>query len=414
MNSSIMANTLNVEQIRKEFPILKTEANSYPLVYLDNAATSQKPKVVINAVSNYYKEYNSNVHRAAHFLSDKATVAYENARVTIKEFINAEDAREINFVRGTTEGINLVAYSFGAAFVKPGDEIIISNIEHHSNIVPWQMLCERCDAVLKVIPVSENGEMDLSAFEQLLSDKTKLVAVQHISNALGIIHPIERIIELAHRKNAYVFIDGAQASPHIPIDVRELDCDFYAFSSHKMFGPTGIGILYGKASILEKLPPYQGGGEMIKEVTLEKTTYNDLPYKFEAGTPNIAGAVGLEAAIKFITELGHKEIMKYEHDLLLYATKELMEIEGLKIIGNATSKVPVISFIVKDIHAYDIGVLLDKQGIAVRTGHHCCQPLMNRFQIEGTCRASFAFYNTMHEVDMLKSSLQQAINILRG
>ena len=403
---------LDVELIRKQFPILHQHVNGNPLIYLDNAATSQKPLAVIDAIDDYYERYNSNIHRGAHHLAQLATEAYENARKTVAQHINAEE-KEINFVRGTTEAVNLVASSYGRKFVGAGDEIIISGLEHHSNIVPWQMLCEEKGAVLKVIPVNEAGEIIFESYLKLLSPKTKIVSIAYISNALGTINPAKEVIAEAHKVGAVVFIDGAQALPHKKVDVKELDCDFLGFSGHKVFASTGIGILYGKAALLEQMPPYMGGGEMIKTVTFEKTTYNELPYKFEAGTPNIEGGIALGAAINFISEIGLHKIEQYEHQLLKYGTEKLLEIEELKIVGTSANKSSVLSFLVKDIHPYDLGVLLNEQGIAIRTGHHCCQPLMDRFGIEGTCRASLAFYNTHHEIDSLAKAIKKAVTILK-
>ena len=403
---------LDVELIRKQFPILHQNINGKPLIYLDNAATSQKPLAVIDAIDDYYERYNSNIHRGAHHLAQLATEAYENARKTVAQHINAED-REINFVRGTTEAVNLVASTYGRKFVAAGDEIIISGLEHHSNIVPWQMLCEEKGAVLKVIPVNEAGEIDFDAYLKLLSAKTKIVSIAYISNALGTINPVKQVIAAAHKAGAVVFIDGAQALPHKKVDVKELDCDFLGFSGHKVFASTGIGILYGKAALLEQMPPYMGGGEMIKTVTFEKTTYNELPYKFEAGTPHIEGGIALGAAIGYINSIGLERIESYEHQLLEYGTQKLLEIDELRIVGTAANKSSVLSFLIKGIHPYDLGVLLNQQGIAVRTGHHCCQPLMDRFGIEGTCRASLAFYNTHSEIDALAKAIKKAVTILK-
>jgi len=403
---------LDVELIRKQFPILHQNINDKPLIYLDNAATSQKPLAVIDAIDDYYERYNSNIHRGAHHLAQLATEAYENARKTVAQHINAED-REINFVRGTTEAVNLVASTYGRKFVAAGDEIIISGLEHHSNIVPWQMLCEEKGAVLKVIPVNEAGEIDFDAYLKLLSAKTKIVSIAYISNALGTINPVKQVIAAAHKAGAVVFIDGAQALPHKKVDVKELDCDFLGFSGHKVFASTGIGILYGKAALLEQMPPYMGGGEMIKTVTFEKTTYNELPYKFEAGTPHIEGGIALGAAIGYINSIGLERIESYEHQLLEYGTQKLLEIDELRIVGTAANKSSVLSFLIKGIHPYDLGVLLNQQGIAVRTGHHCCQPLMDRFGIEGTCRASLAFYNTHSEIDALAKAIKKAVTILK-
>jgi cysteine desulfurase/selenocysteine lyase len=404
---------LNIEQIREQFPVLHQQVNSKPLVYFDNAATSQKPLSVINALVDYYTGYNANIHRGIHTLAEKATKAFEETRQSAKTFINASSEQEIIFVRGVTEAINLVASTYGRAFIKAGDEIIISGLEHHSNIVPWQMLCEEKGAALKVIPVLENGELDLDAFKDLLSAKTKIVSVNHASNSLGTINPIKEIIDAAHNAGAVVVIDGAQAGAHLEIDVQELNCDFYCLSAHKMYGPTGTGILYGKKELLEKIPPYQGGGEMIKEVTFEKTTYNDLPYKFEAGTPNIADVIALNFAIQFINQLGKENIAAYEHELLTYATEKVSILKGVRLIGTAKNKVSVLSFIVDGIHPFDIGQMLDARGVAVRTGHHCTQPLMDHFGIEGTVRASFAVYNTKSEIDSLVEGLDRIIRFMK-
>ena len=405
-------NILDVEQIRKEFPILHQSINGKPLIYLDNAATSQKPLAVIDAIDDYYERYNSNIHRGAHRLAQLATEAYENARKTIAEHLHAEE-REINFVRGTTEAINLVSSTYGRKFVKEGDEIIISALEHHSNIVPWQMLCEEKGAVLRVIPINRAGEIIFDEYLKLLNPKTKIVSIAYVSNALGTINPVKDIIREAHKAGAVVFIDGAQALPHQKVDVKELDCDFLGFSGHKVFASTGIGVLYGKAALLEQMPPYMGGGEMIKTVSFEKTTYNELPYKFEAGTPNIEGGIALGAAINYVNTIGLDKIAAYEHQLLAYGTEKLLEIEGLRLVGTAANKSSVLSFLVDDIHPYDLGVLLNEQGIAIRTGHHCCQPLMDNFGIEGTCRASLAFYNTFAEIDALVVAIKKAVTILK-
>jgi cysteine desulfurase/selenocysteine lyase len=402
---------LDIQSVRNDFPILNQTVNGKPLVYFDNAATSQKPKVVIDAISSYYSTINANIHRGVHTLSQLATDAYEISRQTIKNHINAKHAYEVLFTAGTTHGINLVANGF-AAFVKAGDEIMVSAIEHHSNIVPWQMLCERTGAKLVVIPMNQKGELIMEEYEKLLTKKTKLVAVNHISNSLGTINPIEHIIKRAHEAGAAVFIDGAQAAPHLKIDVQALDCDFYAFSGHKACGPTGSGVLYGKEEWLHKLPPYQGGGEMIKEVTFEKTTYADLPHKFEAGTPNIEGGIVLGTAIDYLNSIGLDNIAAYENELLAYGTEKLLEIDGLTIVGTADKKTSVISFNVGNIHPYDIGAIVDKMGIAVRTGHHCCQPVMNFFEIPGTVRASFAFYNTKEEIDVLVQAVLKAQRML--
>ena len=402
----------DVESIREMFPILSRKLNDKTLVYLDNAATSQKPQVVIDALSSYYSNYNANIHRGIHTLAEEATAAYESTRVTVSRFINAAFPEEIIFTRGATEGINLVAYTWGRKNIRAGDEIIISGMEHHSNIVPWQMLCEEKKSILKVIPVTDSGELDMEAYKNLLSSKTKLVSVVHVSNSLGTINPVKEIIDAAHRVGAVVMIDGAQSTVHLDIDVQELDCDFFAFSGHKVYGPTGVGVLYGKKDILQSMPPFMGGGEMIKEVTFEKTTYADLPYKYEAGTPNIADTVALKSALDFINETGKDAIREHENDLLHYATSHLEALPGLRIIGTATEKVSVVSFVIENIHPQDIGVLLDNQGIAVRTGHHCTQPLMARFGIPGTVRASFAMYNTKEEIDRLVNGLQKAIKML--
>ncbi len=405
---------LDTQKIRADFPILHQEVNGKPLIYFDNAATSQKPQVVIDALKNYYNGYNSNVHRGAHTLADKATQAFEETRDVVQEFINAKHREEVIFTRGTTEGINLVANAWGRKNLKEGDEIILSEMEHHSNIVPWQLIAEEKGAVVKVIPVNQNGELILSAFEELLSERTRMVSVVHISNSLGTINPVETIIQKAHGKGALVLIDGAQSSPHLEVDVQALDIDFYVFSGHKMYGPTGIGVLYGKKDILEAMPPYMGGGEMIDRVSFSGTTYNELPYKFEAGTPNIADTVALQAAIKYVQGIGRKQIAAHEHELLAYATKKMEAIEGVKIVGTAAQKTSVISFVVEGVHHYDLGMMLDTSGIAVRTGHHCTQPLMEKFAIPGTVRASMAIYNTKEEVDRFVEELERLIGVLRS
>lgn len=402
---------LDIQKIRADFPILSQTVNGKPLVYFDNGATSQKPKVVIDAEVKYYNEINANIHRGVHTLSQLATDAYEISRGKVKDHINAKHAHEVLFTSGTTHGINLVANGF-TSILKPGDEVVVSSLEHHSNIVPWQMLCERTGATLRVIPIDENGELIISEFDALLSEKTKIVTVNHISNALGVINPIKYIIDKAHGVGAAVLIDGAQAVPHLKPDVQELDCDFYAFSGHKMCGPTGTGILYGKEEWLNKLPPYQGGGEMIKEVTFEKTTYADLPHKFEAGTPNIAGGIVLGTAIDYLNEIGFDKIHEYENELLEHATKRLNEIEGIRIYGNTKNKASVVSFNIDGIHPYDVGSIIDKLGIAVRTGHHCAQPIMNFFCIPGTIRASFSFYNTKEEIDLMVDAVKKAQTML--
>ncbi len=401
----------DVKRVREDFPILSREVHGQPLIYFDNAATTQKPQAVLDVLLHYYTNDNANIHRAVHLLSERATRAYEEARRKVSRFLGAADPREIIFVRGTTEGINLVAQSWGRANLRAGDEIILSTMEHHSNIVPWQMLCEQTGAVLRVVPISDDGEFLLDEYEKLLSDRTRLVSVVHVSNSLGTITPVRRIIELAHARGALVLLDGAQAAPHLPIDVQELDCDFFVMSGHKVYGPTGIGALYGKAHLLERMPPYQGGGDMIKSVTFAKTTYADLPNKFEAGTPHIAGAIGLGAAFDYVESIGRERIAAHEEALLHYATERMREIPGVRIIGNARQKAAVISFVVEDppIAALDIGTKLDLEGIAVRTGHHCCQPVMDRFGIPGTTRLSFGLYNTTAEIDVFLDALRGLI-----
>ena len=401
----------NIDLIRKDFPILDAKVNGHNLIYLDNAATSQTPNCVIDSISDYYKNLNSNIHRGVHFLSQKATEKYENTRKKFKEHLNANSTKEIIFTSGTTHSINLVANGFTNS-LKKGDEIIVSQLEHHSNIVPWQMLCEKTGAVMKVIPMNNLGELDLNAYEKLVSNKTKVVFVNHVSNALGTVNPIEEIIEKAHQYGAKVLIDGAQAVPHFHVDVKDLDVDFYVCSAHKICGPTGVGILYGKQEILEELPPYQGGGEMIDEVTFEKTTYADLPNKFEPGTPNIAGVIASGVALDYINDIGLDNIKKYEDELLAYATEKLKEINGVKIYGESENKTSVISFNIGDIHPYDIGSLIDNLGVAVRTGHHCAQPIMDYFKIPGTIRVSFCFYNNFEEIDILIDSLKKAVRML--
>lgn len=404
---------LDVDKIREQFPVLHQKVNSRELVYFDNAATSQKPQVVIDALTDYYKNYNANIHRGIHTLAEKATKAYEHTRYLAKEFIHAASEQEIIFVRGVTEGINLVAACYGKTFIREGDEIIISGLEHHSNIVPWQIVCQDRKAILKVINVTDSGELDMVHYKSLLSDRTKLVAVNHASNSLGTINPIKQIIDLAHAHNAVALIDGAQAGAHLEIDVQALNCDFYCLSSHKMYGPTGTGIVYGKKSLLEMMPPYQGGGEMIKDVTFAKTTYNDLPYKFEAGTPNIADVIAFGKAIEFINGLGKENMAAHEHDLLQYATEKIGAVPSVRLVGTAKEKVSVLSFIVDGIHPFDIGQMLDARGIAVRTGHHCTQPLMDRFGLEGTVRASLAVYNTKKEIDQLVEGLERVIKFMK-
>ena len=405
-------NKFNVQDIRKDFPILSREVNGKPLVYLDNGATSQKPQVVIDAITGYYTNDNSNIHRGVHTLSQVATTAYEEARIKIQKWINAEHLEEIIFTKGTTDGINLISNAWGRANLEKGDEVIITEMEHHSNIVPWQMICDEKEAILKVIPISDSGELLMDEYKKLLSPKTKMVALVHISNALGTINPVKEVTRLAHEVGAKVLIDGAQQVAHAAPNVRDLDADFYVFGLHKMFGPTGVGILYGKRDLLNAIPPYQGGGDMIKTVSFEKTTYNELPHKFEAGTPNISAGIATAAAVDYIESLDWEAIHIHEKELLEYATAALKKIDGVRIIGEAPEKASVISFVVEGIHAYDIGVIVDKMGIAVRTGHHCTQPLMNRFGIQGTVRASFAFYNTKEEVDLLIAALKRAINML--
>jgi cysteine desulfurase / selenocysteine lyase len=398
---------LDVWKIREDFPILKQQVHGKPLVYLDNAATSQKPQVVIDTLSRYYSEENANIHRGVHYLSEKATQEYEDARVKVQHFINAASEREIIFVRSVTEAINLVAHCYGRKYIRAGDEVIISAMEHHSNIVPWQILCEEKGAVLRVVPINDRGEFLLDAYEKLLNPKTKFVAVTHVSNSLGSINPVRQIIEMAHRWNVPVLIDGAQGVPHFRVDVRELDCDFYGFSGHKLFGPTGIGVLYGKAHLLEAMPPYQGGGSMIRSVTFEKTTYAPLPAKYEAGTPDIAGAVGLGAAIDYLESIGMEAINEYEQSLLDYAMEALGAIPGVRIYGTAEEKASVICFSIEGVHPHDIGTILDQEGIAIRTGHHCAQPVMDRFGVPAMSRASMAFYNTKEEIDALVAGIQK-------
>ncbi len=413
-NSSMTLDTKQelIEKIRQDFPILNEKMNGKDLVFLDSAASAQKPLAVIDAMSDYYKTSHANVHRGVYQLSQKATEAFEAARHAVKNFINAERDDEIIFVRGCTEGINLVAHCFGKSEIREGDEIIISGMEHHSNIVPWQMVCEDKKAILKVIPITDEGELDMVAFENMLSPLVKIVSLVHVSNSLGTINPVKDIIHKAHQYGIPVLIDGAQATPHGQVDVQDLNADFYVFSGHKVYGPTGIGVLYGKKAWLDKLPPYQGGGDMIETVTFEKTTYNVPPFKFEAGTPDIAGAIGLHAAIDYMTTLGYDFIAEREHQLLNYATETLSAIEGLKIIGTAQNKASVISFVFDNVHPYDLGALLDKMGIAVRTGHHCTQPLMTRFNVPGTVRASFGIYNTEEEIDKLATGIKRAITML--
>ena len=405
------AATYDVTKVRNDFPILQQTVHGKPLIYLDNAATSQKPRSVIEAISHYYTADNANVHRGVHLLSERATAAYESAREKVRAFIKASSVREIVFVRGTTEGINLVAQTYGRKNIKSGDEIIISAIEHHSNIVPWQMLCAETGAVLRVIPINDAGEILFDEYEKLLCEKTKLVAIVHISNALGTVNPIERVIAAAHARNVPVLVDGAQAAPHSPLDVQALDCDFYLFSGHKLFGPTGIGVLYGKSSLLEAMPPWQGGGDMILSVSFEKTVYNALPYKFEAGTPDIAGAIGLGAAIDYLSGIGMANIVRYERELMAYATAQLTAIPQLQMIGTAREKAGVLSFVLEGIHPHDVGTILDQEGVAVRTGHHCAQPVMQRFGIPATARASIALYNTRADIDALVAAIHKAVEV---
>jgi cysteine desulfurase/selenocysteine lyase len=409
----ILDGEFDVEAVRRDFPILSKTVHGKPLVYLDNAATSQKPQIVIDTLVEFYRTECSNIHRGVHLLSEQATRDYENARARVRAFINAADDREIIFVRGATEGINLVAQAWGRTHVGRGDEVLISGLEHHSNIVPWQMLCEERGAVLRVVPINEQGELSIEAFARFLSPRTRIVAVAHVSNALGSVNPVREIVELAHQKNIPVLVDGAQAVQHLAVDVRQLDCDFYVFSSHKMYGPTGVGILYGKAALLESMPPYQGGGDMISSVTFEKTTYNRLPHKFEAGTPNIAGGIALGAAIDYIESVGLDRIAGYEADLLAYGTQALSSLPSVRIIGTAREKASVLSFVVEGIHPHDIGTILDQEGIAIRTGHHCAQPVMDFFRIPATARASLALYNTREEIDALVAGLHKVIEVFR-
>lgn len=405
---------LDVHALRAQFPILHQQVRGKPLVYLDSAATSQKPQRVIDEIERYYREYNANVHRGIHHLSELATTAYERTRVKAQRFIKAGDAREIIFVRGTTEAINLIAQSYGRPKLKPGDEVLITTMEHHSNIVPWQLVCEQTGAQLRVVPINDRGELMMDEFARLITARTKIVSVNHVSNALGTINPVNEIVKLGHAAGAIVAVDGAQAAPHMPIDVTDIGCDFYAFSGHKMFGPTGIGVLYGRYELLDAMPPYQGGGEMIKNVTFEKTTYNDLPYKFEAGTPHIEGVVGLGAAIDWMNEQDWTAIAAHERDLLEYGTQRLQEIPGLRLIGTAGHKSAILAFIIENQHPYEVGQILDHEGIAIRTGHHCAQPVMDRFNVPATCRASLSVYNTREEIDALIAGLQKAAHMLAG
>jgi cysteine desulfurase / selenocysteine lyase len=403
--------TLNIEKIRALFPVLHQEVHGKPLIYFDNAATTQKPTAVLKALLGYYENDNANIHRGAHTLADRATRYYESTRKSIQDFINAKEEAEIIFTKGTTESINIVASTFGRKFITKGDEILISTMEHHSNIVPWQMLCEEKEAILKVIPINDKGEIIFEEFEKLISEKTKLISIVHVSNALGTINPVKNIIEKAKSVGAKVLVDGAQSSSHLEIDVQGLDCDFFAFSAHKLYGPTGLGVLYGKREILESMPPYQGGGEMIKEVTFQKTTYSDIPFKFEAGTPNIADVIAFQKSLEFIQGLGKSNIKKHEDELLAYATEKLGEIKGFIPVGTAGQKVSVLSFNINGMHPFDVGVMLDANGIAVRTGHHCTQPLMQRFGLEGTVRASFSVYNTKAEIDQMVASVAKIAKI---
>ncbi len=401
----------DVARIRADFPILAQRVHGKPLVYFDNGATSQKPRQVIETLERYYAVENSNIHRGVHFLSEQATAAYEAARQKVRGFVNARFEKEIIFVRGTTEAINLVAQSYGRSFLRAGDEIVVSAMEHHSNIVPWQMVCEQVGARLRVIPINHDGEIVMEEYGRLLNERTKLVAVTHVSNALGSVAPVKEMVATAHGRGVPVLLDGAQAVPHLKIDVQDLDCDFYAFSGHKMFGPTGIGVLYGRCGLLEKMPPYQGGGDMISLVTFEKTHYNVLPYKFEAGTPHIAGVIGLGAAIDYLQALDWDQVAVHEHELLSYATEALGEIPALKIIGTAKQKAGVLSFVLGQVHAHDVGTILDQEGVAVRAGHHCAMPVMQRFGVPATTRASFAFYNTIEEIDVLVKAIQRVLKV---
>ncbi|CUV01653.1 Cysteine desulfurase, SufS subfamily [hydrothermal vent metagenome] len=405
------AHSFDVARIREDFPVLHQMVNGKPLVYLDNAATTQKPQAVIDALVRYYSADNSNVHRGVHTLSQRATEDYDSGRSKARQFLNAASDEEIIFVKGTTDGINLVAHSYARHHLGEGDEIIISTMEHHSNIIPWQVLCQEKGAHLRVIPISDAGELSMDEYESLLSSRTKLVAITHVSNVLGTVNPIKQIVEMAHSQGVPVLVDGAQATPHMPVDVQKLGCDFYVFSGHKIYGPTGIGVLYGKAGLLEAMPPYQLGSDMIKSVTFERTVYNDLPYKFEAGTPNIAGVIGMGAAIDYLTEIGMDRIDNYEHGLLEYGTECLSGIDGVKIVGNAPGKASVLSFVMDCAHPHDIGTILDTEGVAIRTGHHCAQPLMNRYGVPATARASLSFYNTRDEVDLLVKAIDRVIEV---
>jgi cysteine desulfurase / selenocysteine lyase len=405
--------TFDVMRVREDFPILQRRIHGKRLVYLDNAATTQKPQRVIARIVRYYREENANIHRGVHALSLEATDAYDAARASVRQLLNAAEPREIVFVRGATEAINLVAATYGRAHVQRRDEVLISEMEHHSNIVPWQMLCEERGASLRIVPITDSGELDLNEYERLLGPRTRIVAITHVSNALGTVNPVSAIVEMAHQRGAVVLVDGAQAVAHMPVDVRAMGCDFYVFSGHKIFGPTGIGVLYGRAALLEAMPPYQGGGDMIRSVTFEHTSYNDVPHKFEAGTPNIAGAVGLDEAIKYVTATGLSRVAAYEQELLAYGTDALSDIPGLRLTGTAPHKAAILSFVIDDIHPHDIGTILDRDGVAIRAGHHCCQPLMARLGVPATARASFAIYNTRDEVDALVTSLRTAKAVFR-
>jgi len=405
------AHSFDAARIREDFPVLQQMVNGKPLVYLDNAATTQKPQAVIDALVRYYSADNSNVHRGVHTLSQRATENYDSGRSKARQFLNAASDEEIIFVKGTTDGINLVAHSYARQHLGEGDEIIISTMEHHSNIIPWQVLCQEKGACLRVIPISDVGELLMDEYESLLSSRTKLVAITHVSNVLGTVNPIKQIVEMAHSQGVPVLVDGAQATPHMPVDVQKLGCDFYVFSGHKIYGPTGIGVLYGKAELLEAMPPYQLGSDMIKSVTFERTVYNDLPYKFEAGTPNIAGVIGMGAAIDYLTEIGMDRIDNYEHGLLEYGTECLSGVDGVRIVGNAPGKASVLSFVMDCAHPHDIGTILDTEGVAIRTGHHCAQPLMNRYGVPATARASLSFYNTRDEVDLLVKAIDRVIEV---
>jgi cysteine desulfurase / selenocysteine lyase len=399
---------LDVTRIRDDFPILRRRVHGKPLVYLDNAATTQKPQTVIDRIVRYYRDENANIHRGVHALSVEATDAYDAAREQVQRFVNAAEAREIVFVRGATEGINLVAATYGRAHLRSGDEVLISEMEHHSNIVPWQIVCEERGARLRIVPITDTGELRLEEYERLLGPRTRIVAITHVSNALGTVNPVTAIVQMAHQRGAVVLVDGAQAVAHMPVDVQAIGCDFYVFSGHKIFGPTGVGVLYGRAALLEAMPPYQGGGDMIRSVTFEHTSYNDVPYKFEAGTPNIAGVVALDEAIKYVTAIGLPHVGAYERKLLAYGTDALSDIPGLRLTGTASQKAAILSFVIEDIHPHDIGTVLDQDGVAIRAGHHCCQPLMARLGVPATARASLALYNTREEIDSLVTSLRRA------